>query len=324
MAAGFDGPVDMVTAVTFHDLPIAEAIRRGTTGLTVVEAGTADEVHATLGDAEILVTNPTKWSDAFLDHLHDGDWMQATSIGYAAFPVAAFRERGVALTNASTLHDSVVSDHAFALALALSRNLGPLLDRQREHDWDRSVGSNMWGWNGRRMTVLGLGNIGEAVARRGRAFGMDVRGVKRTPATYTGALSRDRVHAPDALHDLLPETDLLVLTVPLTDSTRHVVDAEVFAALPDSAVLINVARGPVVDHDALAAALRDGSIGGAGLDVTDPEPLPQESPLWDRDDVIVTPHVGGRSEDFPDRFGRLFADNYDRWRAGRSLVNRIC
>ena len=313
----------MVTAVIFHDMPVADAIRDRTTDLAIVDAETEDEVCKALDDADILVTNPTKWSDAFLDHLDEGNWMQATSVGYAAFPVEAFRERGVTLTNAATVHDSVVSEHAFALALALSRNLGPTIDRQRERTWDRDVGSDMWDWKGRRLTVLGLGNIGEAVARRGKAFGLDVYGVKRTPSTYTGTLSRDRIFSDDRFRELLPETDLLVLTVPLTDETHHVVDAEVLAALSKSAALINVARGAVVDQDALVGALEAGEIAGAGLDVFEEEPLPPDSPLWERDDVIVTPHVGGRSRDFPDRFGQLFVDNYDRWRTGRLLVNRI-
>jgi D-2-hydroxyacid dehydrogenase (NADP+) len=313
----------MTTAVIFHDMPIADSIRKRTTDLTIIEADTEDETRATLGSADIFVTNPTKWSNGFLDYLSDGSWMQATSVGYAAFPVSEFRERGIALTNAATVHDSVVSEHAFALALALSRNLGPLFDQQRAHQWDRGIGSTQWDWKGRQLTVFGLGSIGEAVARRGRAFGLNVYGVKRTPSTYSGALSRDRVVSTDRFHDLLPETDLLVLTVPLTDSTYHVIDEEVMESLPDSAVLVNVARGSVVDQDALLTALRNGKLGGAGLDVVETEPLSSDSPLWDRDDVIVTPHVGGRSKDFPDRFGRLFVDNYDRWRTGQPLVNRI-
>jgi D-2-hydroxyacid dehydrogenase (NADP+) len=313
----------MERALVYHDMPVVSAIRNRASELTVLEADADAEVLEALGTADIFVTNPTKWSDAFLDCLGEGDWMQATSIGYAAFPVSGFRERGVALTNAATVHDSVVSEHALALALALSRNLGPTLARQHAHEWDREVGTGMWDWKGRQMTVFGLGNIGEAVARRGRAFGLEVYGVKRTPSTYTGTLSRDRIVTPSEFPELLPDTDLLVLTVPLTDATRRAIDDETFAALPDSAVLVNVARGKVVDQDALVDALRAGELAGAGLDVAESEPLPTESPLWDRDDVLITPHVGGRSSDFPDRFSRLFVDNLNRRRAGQTLVNRI-
>jgi phosphoglycerate dehydrogenase-like enzyme len=316
-------PDDMPKAVIFHDTPIAEMIQSQTTDLTVIDTESKSVVHENLSDTDIFVTNPKGWSDTFLRYLSDGNWLQATSIGYAAFPVEQLREHGVTFTNAATVHDAVVSEHALALALALSRRLGPILDQQREHTWNREVGAEMWDWKGRQMTVFGLGNIGEAIARRAQAFGFEVVGVKRTPSTYTGTLSRDRVVATDDVHDVLPDTDLLVLAVPLTDETHHIIDADVLAALPDSATLVNVARGPVVNEQILVTALENGELAGAGLDVFETEPLSSDSPLWDRDDVVVTPHVGGRSSDFPDRFTQLFVDNYDRWREGQSLVNRI-
>lgn len=313
----------MSTAVVHHDMPVASAIRDRVPELNVVEADTESAVYETLGDADIFVTNPTKWVDEFLEYLDTGDWMQATSIGYAAFPVEEFERKDVRLTNASAVHDAVVSEHALALALALSRNLGTTFEQQREREWNREIGAEMWDWNGSVMTVYGLGNIGEAVARRGRAFGLDVYGVKRTPSTYTGVLGPDRVVRPEDAPDLFEETDLLVVTVPLTESTRHVIDEAALAALPDSAALVNVARGPVVDQDALVDALERGELDGAGLDVFEPEPLPESSPLWDRDDVVVTPHVGGRSRDFPGRFSELFAENYRHWKSDESLVNRV-
>jgi D-2-hydroxyacid dehydrogenase (NADP+) len=313
----------MSTAVIYHDTPIASTVREATDGLTVVAAESDADVRDRLADADIFVTNPRNWTDDFLESLSAGTWIQSTSIGYDAFPVEELADRGVTFTNAETLHDTAVSEHAFALAFALSRRLGPLFDNQRRRDWNRRVGDEMWLWEGRRMTVFGLGNIGESVARRARAFGFEVYGVKRTPSIYSGVLPPDRVVATERFHDLLPETELLVLTVPLTDETRRVIDASVFEALPDSAAVVNVARGSVVDQDALLAALEAGEIRGAGLDVFEDEPLPEDSPLWGRDDTVVTPHVGGRSDDFSVRFTRLFADNYRRWRAGESLANRI-
>ncbi|ELZ31433.1 D-isomer specific 2-hydroxyacid dehydrogenase NAD-binding protein [Halogeometricum pallidum JCM 14848] len=313
----------MPTAVIYHDTPIASTVEDLTDDPTVVAAESDADVRDHLADADIFVTNPNHWRDDFLDSLSAGTWIQSTSIGYDAFPVDEFADRDVTFTNAETLHDTVVSEHAFALMFALSRRLGPVLDNQRRRDWDRSVGAEMWLWEGTQMTVFGLGNIGESIARRARAFGFEVFGVKRTPSIYSGVLTGDRVVATEQFHELLPETDLLVLTVPLTDETHHAIDASVFSALPDSAVVVNVARGPVVDQDALLAALETGELRGAGLDVFEDEPLPRDSPLWERDDTVVTPHVGGRSEDFAIRFARLFLDNYRRWRDGESLANRI-
>lgn len=313
----------MPTIVVHHDLPIADATTGRRADLSVVDADSPGAVREVLPDADGLVTSPTNWTDGFLDGLSAGDWVQATSTGYAAFPVDAFEAREVTFTNATGNYGPVVSEHAFALALALSRGLPAFLDRQRRGEWDRDVGSSLTDWHGGTLTVYGLGDVGDAVARRGLAFGMEVYGVKRDPAGYDGPLDPERVVAPDGFRALVPETDLLVLTVPLTDETEGLVDRAVLRDLPDGAVLVNVARGPVVDEDALVDALESGELAGAGLDVFDEEPLPADSPLWGFDDVVVTPHVGGRSASFVGRFVDLFLDNYDRWVAGESLRNEI-
>jgi D-2-hydroxyacid dehydrogenase (NADP+) len=315
----------MPTVAVDHDLPLADALEGRCEDLAVVSTEGPEATTAALADAEALVTNPTRWDDRLLESLSPGDWVQATSAGYAAFPVEAFRERGVAFANASGLHDPVVAEHAFALAFAFSRTILEFVSKQAEHVWGprTAVTADLTDWTGDTLTVYGLGSIGETIARRGSAFGMDVYGVKRDPDDYDGSLPDERVLASEAFHGVLPETDLLVAIVPLTEETRGSLDASVFRALPDSAVLINVSRGPVVDEAALVGALRGDELAGAGLDVFETEPLPDESPLWDREDVIVTPHVGGRSNTFPGRFADLFAENYERWRAGEPLRNRI-
>jgi D-2-hydroxyacid dehydrogenase (NADP+) len=274
-------------------------------------------------DADALVVNPGSWDDALLDGLDAGDWVQSTSVGYDAFPLEGFRERGVRYTNAAGNYAPMVAEHVFALALDHSRRLAVLRAAQRAGEWDRSVGLELGDWLGKRATVVGLGRIGEAVAERALAFDMTVHGTKRDPDAYEGCLPPERVHPPDALADLLPETDLLVLAVPLTDETRGLVDADALAVLLDSAFLVNVARGAVVDEAALVAALEAGDLAGAGLDTFETEPLPADSPLWDREDVLVTPHVAGRSDGFGRRFAALFCDNYDRRRAGEPLRNVV-
>ncbi|MFB6161585.1 MAG: D-2-hydroxyacid dehydrogenase [Haloferacaceae archaeon] len=313
----------MPTVVVRHDLPIAEALEGARPDLAVRDADSVAAAAAALPDADALVCNPSNWDDAFLDALGPGTWVQATSTGYAAFPTDAFERRGVAFTNARGNYGPPVADHAFALLLALARDLPGCLAQARERRWDRSVGDHLVDLGGRTLTVVGLGDIGESVARRGLGFGMDVYGTKRSPDAYDGRLPDGRVRPAADLDGLLPGTEVLVLTVPLTERTRHLVDADALAALPDSALLVNVARGPVVDESALLAALRDGEIAGAGLDVFEAEPLPEDSPLWDRDDVVVTPHVAGRSASFVDRFADLFLDNYDRWTGDGALENRI-
>lgn len=313
----------MSTLVVYHDLPIESDLRGRRSDLTVVEARTHEEALTALETADTFVVNPANWDDSFVDRLDDGDWIQATSTGYDAFPLARLRERGVTLTNAAGNYAPVVSEHAFAMMLALSRKLPTLLDRQRERDWDRSIGLEATDWAERTMTVLGLGTIGESLARKGVGFDMTVYGVKRHPDAYEGSLPVDRVLSPERLPPVLPETDVLVVTVPLTEDTYHLVSTETFDELPSTAMLINVARGAVVDEVALVEALDSGSIAAAGLDVFETEPLPIESPLWRRDDVLVTPHVAGRSDRFGERFASLFFENYDRRKSGTTLRNVV-
>ena len=317
----------MPTAFVHPDLPVDVTpthLRGRREDLAVLSAqcsgGTDDELLDLVGRADVFVCSNRAWDDVYLAGLEGDDWVQTIGAGYDAYPLDRFEERGTALTNAPGIHGPAAGEHAFALALAFSRDLPTYFRQQRDHEWDRHTGGE---WADRRMTVLGIGAIGEAVAERGLAFGMDVRGVKRDPDTYEGCLDPEDVVGADALEELLPGTDLLVVVVPLTESTRGLVDSEVFEALPESAVAINLARGPVIDTDDLLAALDRGEVAGAGLDVFDEEPLPENSPLWDREDVIVTPHVAGVSDRYPERFVDLFLSTYDEWRATGRLANRV-
>lgn len=313
----------MPVVIVRHDLPIAEALKGTRENLTVVAAESNDHANELLPDGDSFVVNPTNWEHDFLDGLDEGDWVQATSTGYSAFPVEEFEARGITFTNATGNYGAPVADHVFALALGLARGVPVFVDNQRRREWNRAHGSELIDLDGRTMTVVGMGNIGESVARRGLAFAMEVYGTKRKPDEYDGCLSEDRVLASDELETVIDETELLVLTVPLTEETRHLVDRETFETLPNTALLVNVARGPVVDQDALIEALDTGQIAGAGLDVFDPEPLPEYSRLWEFENAIVTPHVGGRSKDFVSRFIELYLYNYDRRRTDEQLKNRI-
>jgi len=313
----------MPTVVVRHDLPIAASLEGRRENLVVKPAATAAETRELLFEADALVINPSSWDDGLLDALDEGDWVQTTSTGYSAYPLDAFEEQGVTFTNATGNYGSPVSDHVFALALSLTRGISTFVDAKRRGEWDRSQGSKLIDLEDRTATVVGLGDIGESVVRRARGFKMEVYGTKRHPEEYEGTLPTDRVLAPDSLESVIGETDLLVLTVPLTEETHHLVDRSTFETLPDSALLINAARGPVVNQEALIEALENDRIAGAGLDVFDEEPLPEESPLWGFDDVVITPHVGGRSKYFIQRFVDLFLHNYDCRETGEPLRNHL-
>lgn len=268
-------------------------------------------------DADVLLLSNESWDDAYLDGLARGDWIQSMSAGNDNVPLEALDERGVTFAR-GTVHGSAVAEHALSLALSLLRGLPTFRDRQQEREWDRALGAGLGSLAGRTLTVVGLGEIGEALVRRALAFEARVVGVTRCPEAYDGRLDPDAVHPPDALLDVLGGTDVLVLACPLTDETRGMVGAAALDALPETAVLVNVARGPVVDEDALAEALRGGEITGAGLDVFEEEPLPEGSPLWDLENALLTPHVAVHSRWYADRVIERFLENYDRWRRGES------
>lgn len=321
----------MPTALVDSNLPVpidGSNLRGRRDELTVITAETQAETQELLSEIDIFVTSNTSWNEDYLENLEAGDWIQTIGAGYDAYPIETFREREIVLTNAVGIHGSSAGEHVFALAFAFSRDLPTYFEQQRRHDWTSHVGSE---WAGRTLTILGLGAIGEAVAQRAQAFDMDVWGIKRNPPTYDGDLPDDRVVASDKAFarldeddpGIFSETDLLVVVLPLTDATRGLVDASVFKALPKSAVLINIARGPVVDEADLIDALERDAIGGAGLDVTIDEPLPESSPLWNLDDTIITPHVAGISDQYAIRFADVFFEHYDDWRAGRDLDLRI-
>lgn len=218
---------------------------------------------------------------------------------------------GVTLCNARGVHDASTAELAVALALAALRGL-PDFVRDAEHGrWDGRQRDSL---ADRTVLIVGYGSIGAAVERRLDGFECDVRRVARA--------ARDGVEPLEALPDLLPSTDVVVLTVPMTDRTRGMVDAEFLARLPDGALLVNVSRGPVVRTDALLAEVSSGRL-RAALDVTDPEPLPPDHPLWSCSNVLISPHVGGNTTAFLPRAMRLVGEQIRRHVEGRPLLNVI-
>lgn len=218
---------------------------------------------------------------------------------------------GVTLCNARGVHDASTAELAVALMLASLRGI-PDFVRNAEHGrWD---GNRRDSLADRTVLIVGYGSVGEAVERRLAGFECDVRRVARS--------ARDGVEPFAALPELLPRADVVVLTVPMTDETRGMVDARFLARMRDGALLVNVARGPVVRTDDLLAEVTTGRL-RAALDVTDPEPLPPDHPLWSSPGVLVSPHVGGNTTAFLPRALRLVVDQVRRYAAGEPLANVI-
>jgi phosphoglycerate dehydrogenase-like enzyme len=216
---------------------------------------------------------------------------------------------GVLLCNGRGIHDTSTAELAVTLTLAGLRGVPGFVRDQDRHAWRPAWYPAL---ADKRALVLGHGAVGQAIERRLEPFEVEVVRVART--------ARDGVHAIAELPVLLPTVDVVVLAVPLTDETRGLVGADFLAAMRDGALLVNVARGAVVDTDAVVAALNGGRLHYA-TDVTDPEPLPEDHPLWDAPNVLISPHVGGASSAMWPRAYRLVRDQLHRYAAGEELVN---
>jgi phosphoglycerate dehydrogenase-like enzyme len=228
--------------------------------------------------------------------------------------VLPYLPRDVALANAAGVHDASTAELAVTLALAVLRGLPDFVRAQDERQWSDDEVIHRRSLADRRVLVVGYGGVGRAVARRMLAFETTVTGVatRARPAGPDGV----PVHATTELPSLLPHHDVVVLATPLNDVTRGLADAKFLAAMPDGAVLVNVARGGVVDTDALLAELSRGRI-FAGLDVTDPEPLPPGHPLWTAPGVLISPPAGGATSAFLPRAVALLTDQLERLSTGR-------
>jgi phosphoglycerate dehydrogenase-like enzyme len=284
----------------------------------VVRARTPAETAGRFGTAEAVMTNALR--EEWLTDADSLVWVQTVSSGVDRLPLEGLRDRGVVLTNAAGIHAEPVGEQVLGYMLAFERGLTVGFRRQADGVWETFAGGEL---RGKTVGVVGLGAIGSRVAELAAAFGTTVVGTKRDPTDAPAVV--DEVYPPDGLHEVIGRADYLVLACPLTDETRGLVGQAELELLGEEAVLVNVARGEVVDETALTRALQSHTIGGAALDVFETEPLPADSPLWDLSNVIVTPHMAGSSPHAADRLVDIVADNYEAFAAGdrAAMRNRV-
>ncbi|WP_200211643.1 2-hydroxyacid dehydrogenase [Micromonospora coerulea] len=251
---------------------------------------------------------------ALLAELPDLEVVQLLSAGADAW-VGRTPER-VTLCDARGVHDSATAEWVVAAVLSQLRGFAPLARAQGRREWAYDEVAPTDELAGKRVLIVGAGSIGAAVRARLAPFEVAFTLVART------ARPADGVHGVDELPDLLPDADVVVLLVPLTEQTRGLVDEKFLAAMPDGALLVNAARGPVARTPALVAELTSGRL-RAALDVTDPEPLPADHPLWELPNVLLTPHVAGSVRGLLPRAYRLVGEQLRRFVAGQPLINRV-
>jgi D-2-hydroxyacid dehydrogenase (NADP+) len=225
------------------------------------------------------------------------------------------------LTNASGVHAIPISEHIFAFLLAFARDLRHSWQAQLEHQWDPLSSRDTFEVAGKTMLLIGVGEIGERTAQIADALGMHVIGVRHNPSKAEAGI--DEMRGQDELLEVLPRADVVVSTVPLTEETRDMLGAAEFAAMKKGAYLINIGRGGTIDQEALVQALRSKQIAGAGMDVFEEEPLDKASPLWEMENVLITPHSSGVTPQYNERAFAIFIDNLERYMQGQVLQNVV-
>ena len=239
-------------------------------------------------------------------------------------PLADLAARDIPVTNSRGVQAIPMAEHVMAGLLVLTRRFDRMLEAQRERRWIQNDLIHDWPimLYGRRMTIVGLGTIGMEVAKRAHAFGMTVTGIRRRVDEPRPEFV-DRVLSPDQIDESLVGCDVLVLSAPGVSATQRMIGAEQLALLNPGAIVVNVARGQVIDTDAMISALRDKRLGGAVLDVFDREPLDHSSPLWSMPNVVISPHSSGFRESHWDDVIDLFSDNLRRFQRGEPLRNLV-
>lgn len=289
-------------------------------GLELVKVETPEELAKEIADAEVYYGFPNA---DLLDQAKALRWIQAPSAGVNFLQhLPQLVESDIVLTNTRGAHGPSIGEHTFALLFALTRHIPESVVAQREHRWAWTdlyrTSHEIWG---RTIGIIGYGAIGRSVAQRARGFDMEVLAVD--PHPETGAPNVHETWEMDRLPELLKRSDVVVVSAPLTAESYHLLDADALALMKPDAYLIVVSRGGIVDEDALAAALKAGKLGGAGLDVTEVEPLAPESPLWDAPNVVITPHTAGDSTEKELRCIDILRENLRRYAHGETLLNLV-
>jgi phosphoglycerate dehydrogenase-like enzyme len=328
--------VNVLVAHSFSE-PLMEKLAAVSPILNITQRDvkTPEEMKDIASDADVLYALQTFPSPEAAPRLR---WVQLHSAGVD--PILAdplYTQTEVIFTTTSGIHTIQIGEYVMAQVLAFAHRLPIMLaDQAAAHwpkgRWDRYVPDELYGAT---LGIVGYGSIGRQIARLAQGFGMRILAIKRDARRLdndhfslpdTGdpqAEIPDRIYPAQALHSFLGECDYVALTIPLTGDTRHLIDAPALAAMKPNAVLINIARGSVVDETALIDALQTRRIAGAALDVFSQEPLPEDSPLWKLPNVILSPHISGFSDQYDARAMEVFTENLRRFIGGEPLLNLV-
>ena len=297
----------LVRETAAHGIPSSECADalRAKTDDDVRQASTAAEQRDLLRDAEVVVGGDFRPEE--LELAENLRLFACASAGVGHLDLEAFREHGVTVTNASGVHGPNIAEHVLGWLLLITRRLDEGLRRQHRREWRHFQA--MGEFDGSRVCVVGLGAIGQTIVERLSGFSVETVGVRYTPEKGGPT---DRVYGFDEMDAALSGIDYLILSCPLTETTEGLIGEEELSRLPTDAVVVNVGRGPLIETNALDEAIRRNTLHAAALDVTDPEPLPEDHPLWTFENVFITPHNAGHTPHYWERVADILVRNLRR------------
>jgi len=284
-----------------------------------VSGSTPEEIIAVGADAEVAFGGVNQ---QLLDGLKGLKWIASASAGVEWMRNApGLPATDITVTNTRGAHASTIAEHTFGMLVHLARRFDELYEAQKRHEWMRGANLPFTGLAGLTMGIVGLGNIGRNIASRAKAFEMDVIAVDAHPVAKPDYVSE--LNLLDGLDDLLAKSDVVVVTVPITPETRGMIGARELGLLKDSAIFMVVSRGGIVDEAALIETLKSGRLLGAGLDVAETEPLPEDNPLWDAPRLFITPHCSPTSRQTHANVMQMMQTNLRHFLAGEPLENAV-
>lgn len=285
--------------------------------LTIHAASSESEAESFISEADILMA--VRVTDEFIKKAVKVQWIQSLISGVDFFITLPSLRKDIIISSTRGIHGPQMSEIAFLLMLSLNRSFVKNIENQKKKVWDRWPTKLLYK---KKVGILGVGVIGKEIARKCKAFEMTVHGITSVKRETEFV---DFPHGPDELKQVLSEVDYFICMVPSSAQTKKMIGAEELAAMKPSAYFISMGRGDTIDEEALIHVLKNKKIAGAGLDVFDTEPLPSDSPLWEMDNVIVTPHIGGMSDIYSDQVIPILEENLRRFLKGerRDLINFI-
>ena len=293
-------------------------------GISSYSTWTPEETAGRIAEADIIVATGF-WQNSLLEKAEKLKLIQVCGAGYDQFDVSAIKEKGIRMANGRGVNANAVAEHAMALLLSITRQTYLARDAQNKKIWrgmNPDILTREEELGGKRMLVIGAGQIGAKVAKLSKAFDITTTGMRRDVSKIDPIF--DHAYPMTELMSEISSFDIVVLCCPLTDETKDLFDKAVFSKMKKGAYLINVARGGCVVEKDLIAAIESQQIGAAGIDVTDPEPLPASSPLWSMENVILTPHTGGETRLYEDNVLDILVENIKRLENGEeTLMNQI-